>query len=194
MASAPRTRIRGECRDLIRGGLREDLRSGRRTIDAVVDRESRTQVQGVEVGERCALQAEQSEPDAHCRSPGIDGTQLRPDMEVDAPPPQRAIGAATGIDELRQLVGQDAELGPRGAHREAAMRLGVDLGIDAHHDIQADTGTLGREASTRASSADSRLNHSSGSPARAAATAARSSAMPLPIPSSAIPLAGNPAR
>ena len=121
-----------------RGG-REHLQIGHGTSDPVIDREPRTHVQGVEIRQRGPLERQQPQPDTHRRAPRVDSPKLRADVQVDAPPAQRPVGSASGIDELRQFVGEDAELGSRGTDRKPAVRLRVDLGVDAHEHVEAHT-------------------------------------------------------
>ena len=67
-------------------------------------------------------------------------------MHVDASPAQWAARSAAGLDDRAELLGQDAELRVEAAHREASVRLGQNLGIDAdeHVDLGPATGCTGK--------------------------------------------------
>jgi hypothetical protein len=76
------------------------------------------------------------------------------------------------------------------------VRFRSDGGIEPHQDVERSFQPTRRAspASSAASSGDSRLTHSNGVPRRAQRDAARRSAVDLPIPSSVVRSAGNPAR
>jgi hypothetical protein len=81
------TGARGEIGDLGRGLLGEppNLWDGVGVVRG--HREAAADVERVEVRQGSALELEHAQRDAHCRTPRVDGTELRPDVDVEAAPP-----------------------------------------------------------------------------------------------------------
>ena len=151
------------------------------------DREPAADVERVELRQAAAQQGHEGERAADGIAPGIDGPELRADMEVDAAPPERSIGSAAGLDRSGDLVIGQAELRRAGTDRQAALGLGLDRRVEPEQDVEP--GATGPPGDRREGSGlIGRLDRqpAQGSPAAAARTAARRSASVLPTPSSVI--------
>ena len=162
------------------------------------DREPAAEVDRVERLDRAAPQRGQRERLADRVAPGVDRTELRPDVEVDAARAERAVGPATGLDRRPDLGLGHAELGGPGPDGEArhasrARRPG-SAGTGRRRAAPAFLVRRTATASASASSGDSSAIQRSGAPAAAARAAARRSAGVLPTPSSVIRSFGTPAR
>ncbi len=184
----PRAGIRGECRYLVRGRGGEHLRTRHGTLDAVVDREARADVQGVEVGQRGPLQGQQPQsrpaPPSAMRRRRPAATRCAGGCPASAaahpaPPPASMSSGSSSA--------QDAELGPGSPDRQPAMGLRLDLGVDAHQDIERTRPRVRPAEPAPAPHPRTRGSPTAGarrsSPAR---PPRRSSAPPLPMPSSAM--------
>jgi hypothetical protein len=68
-------------------------------------------------------------------APGVDRTELRADVKMDASR-HEAGGSPDQLDRLRELAGGHPELGGGGSHREAPMGLGHDLGVQSQQDVE----------------------------------------------------------
>ena len=101
----------------------------------VPDGEPAADVERVEARTAGRDEGEERQPAPHRVPPGVDGTELRPDVEVDAAGAERAVGGDPG-DGRRQLGLRHPELGGPAAHGEAGLRLGRDVGVEAQEDVE----------------------------------------------------------
>ncbi len=108
---------------------RTDIAEGR-------DREPAPEVERVEPGQASAQEGDERESPADRVPPGVDGPQLRPDVEVDPAPAQRPFGAAPGLDRARQLVVGQAELARARADREPVECLRLDGRVEPEQDVE----------------------------------------------------------
>ena len=161
------------------------------------DREAATEVERVERLDRSAPERGERQRLANAVPPGVDGAELRPDVQVDAARPERRrwAGPAAGLDGLADLRLGHAELGAARPDRESGQRLGRDVRVEPVQDVER------RRARPARGPGEGRglLGRFEGHPAQrapsaAARTAARRSAGVLPIPSSVIRSFGTPAR
>ena len=130
-------------------------------------------------------------------TPGVDGTELRPDVQVDSPRAERTVRPATRLDRLPDLGLGHAELAGAGPDGEPGVGLRRDVRVQPVQDIDAQpslSGPTHREGERPASSGDSSAIQRSGEPSAAARAASRRSAGVLPTPSSVIRSFGTPAR
>ena len=140
-------------------------------------------------------QGEQRERPPDGVAPGVDGAELGPDVEMDAPPAQRTLGTTPGLDRAGQLVVGQAELARPRADRQAVLGLGLDRGVEAQQDVDGRSGAPGQRGEVRG--LVGRLERDPAE--RLAATRRpgpprRRSARDLPTPSRLIRSFGSPAR
>ena len=109
---------------------------GRRIVQPE-DRESATDVERVERLDRTAATARSPPGHAGRRPPRIDRAELRPDMEVDAARPERAVGTATAFDGVGRPPSRSSRTSSRRRRRPTRPRLGRDVRVQAVQDVQA---------------------------------------------------------
>ena len=97
--------------------------------------EAAADIERVESGPSRADHREQREPTPDRVPPRVDGTQLRPDMEVEAACAQRPVRRQPG-NRTRELRLGHPELRVAVADREPRMGLGGDVRVEADQHVQ----------------------------------------------------------
>ncbi len=134
-----RAPILGQGRQELGQLAREALRSGCRFVGRE-DREAATDIERVEHLEVPAQQGDHRQTAADGVAPGVHGPQLRTDVEVDATRPDGARGSARepAGDAGRLGLGHP-ELRRPGADRQRIDRLGRDVRVEPHEDVERRT-------------------------------------------------------
>ena len=120
-----------ERRDLAGESLRR-----RRGLAGREYREAAAEIERVEVGDRTAPQGGDGDGTADGVAPGVDRSELRADVEVDAAGPQRTVRTASGLDRCGDLGLGHPELRAARADRQPGERLGRHIRVEPVEDVE----------------------------------------------------------
>ncbi len=133
---AARSPVVGDAVEQLGQLAREAFGTGRRLVEGQ-DREPATDVERVERGQPAAQQRDDREPAPDRVAPGIDGPELRPDVQMDAARPDRTAAIVREpLDQAGRLGLGQPELGGAVADVEARDRLGRHVRVEPDEDVE----------------------------------------------------------